>query len=91
MHKTYLLKNLNSLFRRPNDLKRDFKELLVVIILHEDNNDKDLAITKLVYLASLFNFLNISPANSVPSLLIEILTSPSTVFSIKVPVVKFFL
>lgn len=87
MHKTYLSKNLNSLFfRRPNYFKRDFKELLVLIILHEDNKDSE--ITKLFYLASLFNFLNISPANSVPPRLIEILTSPSTVFSIKVPAVN---
>lgn len=86
MHKTYLSKNLNPLFRRPNDLKRDFRELLVLIILHEGN--KDSAVTKLVYFASLFNFLNISPANSMPSRLIEILTSPSIVFSIKVPAVN---
>lgn len=86
MHKTYLSKNLNPLFRRPNDLKRDFRELLVLIILHEGN--KDSAVTKLVYFASLFNFLNISPANSMPSRLIEILTSPSIVFSIKVPTVN---
>ena len=72
--------------RKPKDLKRDFKELLVLIILHEDNKDSE--ITKLIYLASLFNFLNISPANSMPSRLIEILTSPSTVFSIKVPAVN---
>lgn len=86
MHKTYLSKNLNPLFRRPIDLKRDSKELLVLIILHEGN--KDSAVTKLVYFASLFNFLNISPANSMPSRLIEILTSPSIVFSIKVPAVN---
>lgn len=86
MHKTYLSKNMNPLFRRPNDLKRDFRELLVLIILHEGN--KDSAVTKLVYFASLFNFLNISPANSMPSRLIEILTSPSIVFSIKVPAVN---
>lgn len=86
MHKTYLSKNLNPLFRRPNYFKRDFKELLVLIILHEGN--KDSAVTKLVYFASLFNFLNISPANSMPSRLIEILTSPSLVFSIKVPAVN---
>lgn len=86
MHKTYLSKNLNPLFRRPIDLKRDSKELLVLIILHEGNKDSE--ITKLVYFASLFNFLNISPANSVPSRLIEILTSPSIVFSIKVPAVN---
>lgn len=61
---------MNPLFRRPNDLKRDFRELLVLIILHEGN--KDSAVTKLVYFASLFNFLNISPANSMPSRLIEI-------------------
>lgn len=77
---------MNPLFRRPNDLKRDFRELLVLIILHEGN--KDSAVTKLVYFASLFNFLNISPANSMPSRLIEILTSPSIVFSIKVPAVN---
>ncbi len=86
MHKTYLSKNLNPLFRRPNYFKRDFKELLVLIILHEGNKDSE--ITKLVYFASLFNFLNISPANSMPSRLIEILTSPSIVFSIKVPAVN---
>lgn len=86
MHKAHLSKNLNPLFRRPNDLKRDFRELLVLIILHEGN--KDSAVTKLVYFASLFNFLNISPANSMPSRLIEILTSPSIVFSIKVPAVN---
>lgn len=86
MHKTYLSKNLNPLFRRPIDLKRDSKELLILIILHEDNKDSE--ITKLIYLASFFNFLNFSPANSVPPRLIEILTSPSTVFSIKVPAVN---
>ena len=86
MHKTYLSKNMNPLFRRPIDLKRDSRELLVLIILHEGNKDSE--ITKLVYFASLFNFLNISPANSMPSRLIEILTSPSIVFSIKVPAVN---
>lgn len=74
--------------RKPKDLKRDSKASPVMIILHEDNKDKDSVITKLIYLASLFNFLNISPANSVPPRLIEILTSPSTVFSIKVPAVN---
>lgn len=86
MHKTYLSKKLKPFNRKPKDLKRNSKELLVLIILHEDYKDSE--ITKLVYLASLFNFLNISPANSAPSRLIEILTSPSTVFSIKVPAVN---
>lgn len=86
MPKTYLSKKLKPFNRKPKDLKRDSKELLVLIILHEDNKDSE--ITKLIYLASLFNFLNISPANSVPPRLIEILTSPSTVFSIKVPAVN---
>ena len=41
-----------------------------------------------IYFAVSFNSLNTSPANSVPPRLIEILTSPSTVFSIKVPAVN---
>lgn len=49
------------------------------------------AASRIFYFASFFSFLNISPANSAPSRLIEILTSPSTVFSIKVPVVNAFL
>lgn len=82
MHKTYLSKTLNSLFFADQIIKKEIPKASPTTFISRQNYDTS------IYFAASFNFLNISSANSVPPRLIEILTSPSTVFSIKVPAVN---